>query len=72
MLKNRTVLRRYHVPAHKGGLAEPQVLDELVHLVGECTSRSPLADPFNSGSGYVCQQSAKFSTQSDEVMSFVM
>ena len=31
-----SVLYRYDVPAYKGRLEEPQVLDELVHLVGEC------------------------------------
>ena len=27
---------RHNVPANKGGLEEPKILDELVHLVGEC------------------------------------
>ena len=36
MLKASSVLCRHDVPADKGGLEEPKVLDELVHLVGEC------------------------------------
>ena len=37
VLKTSAVLCRHDVPAHKGGLEEPQILDELVYLVGECT-----------------------------------
>ena len=37
------MLYRYNVPPNKGRMEEPQVLDELVHVVGECTSQSSLA-----------------------------